>query len=235
MLFLDKNQKPVAVAGDDLTIDLPRNVIYLNGSKSHDDWAITRWKWTRDEKSLAIGNIGEKSDESPVLILTDVTPGVYIFNLTVFDEQGLSDTDTVALTVRNDPMLYNLVEITLNYNVNHLTEAQYTSLKGKLALLVKDGTKLLVRGMKPVRGTDMAQITFYVESSDSKPLAANDVVNHLREKLKVDAKLLGFSVAKLQTTICQNNCSGHGVCDEQTRRCICEAFWMHVSNLLRII
>lgn len=85
--------------------------------------------------------------------------------------------------------------------------------------------------MKPVSGTGMAMITFYVETKDVKPLPANDVVQHLREKLKVDAKLLGFSVAKLQTAICQNNCSGHGVCDEQTRRCICEAFWMHVITL----
>jgi hypothetical protein len=37
---------------------------------------------------------------------------------------------------------------------------------------------------------------------------------------------LGFTVTKLQTTICQNNCSGHGVCVEQTRKCECEAFWM---------
>lgn len=134
------------------------------------------------------------------------------------------------LTVKNDAMWYYLVDITLNCNVNHLSEAEYSSLKGKLALLVKDGTKLQVRGMKPVTGTDNAQITFYVETQDSKPLPANDVVHHLREKLKVDASLLGFSVVKLQTNICQNNCSGHGVCDEQSRRCICEAFWMRVSR-----
>lgn len=75
----------------------------------------------------------------------------------------------------------------------------------------------------------MVQITFYVETADGKALAANDVVNHLREKLKVDAGLLGFSIAKLQTFVCQNNCSGHGVCDEQSRNCVCEAFWMQVK------
>lgn len=63
-------------------------------------------------------------------------------------------------------------------------------------------------------------------------MSANDVVEHLRQKLQVDARLLGFSVAKLQTAICQNNCSGHGVCDEVTRECECEAFWMHVSLIV---
>lgn len=70
-------------------------------------------------------------------------------------------------------------------------------------------------------------LTFYVESSDGKPTPANNVVEYLRQKLRVDAKILGFTVKKLRTTICQNDCSGHGVCDEQTRICECDAFWMH--------
>lgn len=73
------------------------------------------------------------------------------------------------------------------------------------------------------------KLTFYLEGANGLPVSANEVVGHLRQKLQVDARLLGFSVAKLQTAICQNNCSGHGVCDEVTRECKCEAFWMHVS------
>lgn len=143
-IFADKNQRPTANAGGNFEIDLPRNVIALNGSKSSDDWAITRWKWTRHDSSLAVGNVAEKSDESPVLIITDVTVGKYVFNLTVYDEQGLSDTDTVTFIVNNDPQLYYLVEITIDADVKHLTEAQYQTLKGKLALLVRDGTQLQV-------------------------------------------------------------------------------------------
>lgn len=117
----------------------------LNGSESKDDWAIVKWKWTRDENSLAIGYIAEKTDESPVLILTDVTVGKYIFNLTVSDEQGLSDTDSVTFVVKNDPKLFYLIEITIDVDAKFLTEAQFNTLKGKLALLVKDGSKLQVR------------------------------------------------------------------------------------------
>lgn len=144
LIYLDKNQKPTANGGGNRELALPQTVIYVNGSKSFDDWAITKWKWVRNEKSLAIGSIGEKSDESPVLILTDISPGIYIFNLTVYDEQGLSDTDVVSVNVKGDPMLYYLVDIILHCNVKHFTETQYTTLKGKLALLVKDGTKLQV-------------------------------------------------------------------------------------------
>lgn len=229
-LFADKNQKPTANAGGNFEIDLPRNVITLNGSKSSDDWAITKWKWTRHDSSLAVGNIAENSDETPTLILTDCSVGKYVFNLTVYDEQGLSDTDTVTFIVNDDPQLYYLVEITIDADVKHLTESQYNTLKGKLALLVKDGTRLQVRGVKPELGTERAIISFYVETADGKPQPATEVVQYLRQKLRVDASILGFSVSQLQTTICQNTCSGHGVCNEQTRECMCEAFWMKVRT-----
>lgn len=68
-----------------------------------------------------------------------------MFNLTVYDEQGLSDSDTVVFQVNNDPKLFYLIEITVNVEANKLTELQYGSLKGKLALLVRDGTRLQVK------------------------------------------------------------------------------------------
>ncbi|KAG5899774.1 hypothetical protein JTB14_006109 [Gonioctena quinquepunctata] len=222
----NKNQKPTADAGKDFDVELPKNVVILNGSNSKDDWAIVRWKWIRDENSLALGNIAEKTDESPILILTDLTMGKYIFNLTVYDEQGLSDSDSITFQVKNDPKLFYLVEITINVDARSLTEAQLETFKGKLALLIRDGSKLKVHSVRSEITTSKTLLSFYIENSQGKPTPANDVVQYLREKLRVDASLLGFSVEKLQTTICQNNCSGHGVCDEQTRMCKCEAFWI---------
>lgn len=140
-----QNQKPTANAGEDFTVELPRNVVVLNGSNSKDDWAITKWKWTRDPQSVAMGNIAENTDESPVLILTDVVVGKYIFNLTVYDEQGASDTDSITVYVKEDPKLLALVEITLDVDMTMLTEEQYNAVKGKLALLILDATKLQVK------------------------------------------------------------------------------------------
>ncbi|ENN76928.1 hypothetical protein D910_07061 [Dendroctonus ponderosae] len=206
----NKNQKPTANAGPDLVLELPVNGIVLNGSNSKDDWEIVKWQWTRDEKSLAIGNIVEHSDESPVLILTDVSVGTYIFNLTVYDKQGLSDTATVSVVVKNDPKLFYLVDLYIDVDAKLLTEAQYNTLKAKLALLLIEGSKLQVRKVKPEAGTGNVMLTFYLEAGDGSPIAANTVVQHLSTKFRVDASLLGFSVSTLQTSICQNNCSGHG-------------------------
>ncbi|XP_017783427.1 PREDICTED: dyslexia-associated protein KIAA0319-like protein [Nicrophorus vespilloides] len=221
----NKNQKPTANAGGNFELELPRNVAYLNGTKSSDDWAIVKWQWTRVDSSLAAGRIAEDSDKSSILILSDLVPGKYIFNLSVSDEQGLSDVDSITLTVKNDGKLFYMVDMTVDYNVKTLNEARYRTLVGKLALLVQDNMKLQVRELKQQTGTGKAIISFYVEDAEGKPVDANEVVKHLREKLKVDAGLLGFSVS-LQTAICQNNCSGHGVCEEISRKCICEAFWM---------
>lgn len=167
-MFSDENMKPKANAGGDFEIELPRNVVTINGSKSSDDWAITKWKWTRHDSSLAVGNIAEKSDETALLRLTDLIAGKYVFNLTVYDEQGLSDTDTVTFVVKNDPKLFYLVEITLDEDVKLLTEAQYENLKGKLALLMKDGTRLQVGHIGTVLDQPFSITTCRLEVSSRK-------------------------------------------------------------------
>lgn len=70
--------------------------------------------------------------------------GKYMFNLTVYDEQGLTDTDLAVITVKADPKLYHLVDMIVDTDVEDLTEGQYSTLKGKLALLVEDDTKIQV-------------------------------------------------------------------------------------------
>lgn len=150
-------------------MSLPRSAIYINGSKSSDDWAIVKWKWTRHDASLALGNIAEGSDETPILILTDATSGKYIFNLTVYDEQGLSDTNTVTVTVKSDPKLYYLVDMVVDANVQQLTEAQYSTLQGKLALLVQDGSKLQVLELSIVQ-TSLFCRKFTLPISQSVPI-----------------------------------------------------------------
>ena len=72
-------------------------------------------------------------------------------------------------------------------------------------------------------------------------LLGPDVVAQLRRELAADPELLSqvlnrqsksesypkplFTfqpVLTVQTRVCQNDCGGHGVCDQTTRRCICQ-------------
>ena len=67
--FSDKNAPPKANAGGDQTVVMPVNALIINGTQSTDDLKIKQWLWTRDPISLAIGNIVEGTDKSPILMV----------------------------------------------------------------------------------------------------------------------------------------------------------------------
>nr|CAD7198983.1 unnamed protein product [Timema douglasi] len=232
----NKNARPKANGGGDQTVVLPVSVVVLNGSQSSDDLGIVHWQWTREGSSLALGKVVGKTDTSPVLMLTDVVPGRYVFRLHVSDDQGLGDEDTVSIIVKPDPHLLHLVELTLNIEGSMLTQSQQESLEAKLALLLRDEAAIHIQETRVEERTRHAVIVFYVDQKGGKTvLSGPAVVKRLKEKLKQDSGLLELSVANIQTAVCQNNCSGHGVCDQASRQCLCEAFWMQdlISKYLR--
>lgn len=53
-----------------------------------------------------------------------------------------------------------------------------------------------------------------------------DIETMLKEKLWTGNDNLGMPISDIRTTICQNKCSGHGVCNADTRACMCDTFWM---------
>lgn len=131
-----------------------------------------------------------------------------------------------------DPELLHLVELTLNVGANLLTESQKDSLVVKLQMLLRDEASIVVRNLRVEPRTGRARLVFYVQQKGKKiTMPGPEVVNRLREKLRQDSGLLQLSVAAVETAVCQNNCSGHGVCDEESRQCLCEAFWM--QNLIQ--
>ena len=65
----EKNVAPIAHGGGDLSITLPVNVVKLNGSMSSDDLAIVNYTWTRDGKSLAVGNIIGNTNHEAVFMV----------------------------------------------------------------------------------------------------------------------------------------------------------------------
>lgn len=243
------------------------SALFINGSQSSDDLKIGQWEWTRESSSLAIGTIVEGTDKSPILMVTDIVPGRYVFKLKVTDDQGLSSEDTVSVIVKPgncviellelgrlenssvnrkkkvknmnvlffnnlDPELLHLVELTLNVGAHLLTESQKESLVMKLQMLLRDEVSIVVRNLKSEPRTGRARLVFYVRQKDKKTsMPGPEVVHRLKEKLRQDSGLLQLSVAAVDTAVCQNNCSGHGVCDEESRQCMCEAFWM--QNLIQ--
>lgn len=66
----EKNSPPIANAGGDQSITLPVSAIYFNGSLSSDDLGVVKYKWTREDASLAAGQIVADTDSQPVMIVS---------------------------------------------------------------------------------------------------------------------------------------------------------------------
>ena len=92
------NLPPIANAGNDTTINLPINSLLLNGSKSYDpDGSIVTYSWYKisgPNSSVAIVN---SNTATPSVI--GLVAGTYVFELKVTDNQGLTATDDVTITV----------------------------------------------------------------------------------------------------------------------------------------
>lgn len=90
-----------------------------------------------------------------------------------------------------------------------LTVSQKNSLVVKLQMLLRDEASIVVRSLRTEPHTGKAVLVFYVEKKGGKTtLPGPEVVKRLKEKLLQDSGLLQLSVANIDTTVCQNNCSG---------------------------
>ncbi|XP_052234869.1 uncharacterized protein LOC127847186 [Dreissena polymorpha] len=89
---------PKANAGSDVTVQLPDDTVTLDGSRSSDDVAIVNYSWTLlDGEADGLGFEGEFTER---LTVKNLRPGNYTFSLSVYDELGQVDDDTVVVNVK---------------------------------------------------------------------------------------------------------------------------------------
>jgi dyslexia-associated protein KIAA0319-like protein len=108
---------------------------------------------------------------------------------------------------------------------------QLDQLKQKLLLLLGDNVKINVRHIKVDDKTSHVILVFYAsrfskDGSTEAIMNGQDVQKILKEKFWKDYSILGSSISEIRTVLCQNDCSGHGQCNPETRACICDTFWM---------
>lgn len=93
------NRSPIANAGPDQTIKLPTDSVLLDGSSSNDPdgWiAAIKWRKISGPGSLSNNLVDEYSAQAKAINLTE---GIYQFELTVKDPQGLTGKDSTTVTV----------------------------------------------------------------------------------------------------------------------------------------
>ena len=96
------------------------------------------------------------------LQLTNIEAGRYVYELTVTDDQGESDKDTVSVQVKPDPLEMNLMELTLNIPISTFTQSQLDSLVQKMALLLKDDIRVNVTEVHGQIDSGNTQLIFYL-------------------------------------------------------------------------
>ncbi|XP_060113565.1 dyslexia-associated protein KIAA0319-like protein homolog isoform X2 [Heteronotia binoei] len=228
------NKPPIAKIAGNIVITLPANTAELDGSRSTDDKGIVSFLWTRDESSPAAGEVLNNSNHHPVLFLSNLVEGTYMFHLKVTDAKGESDTDRATVEVKPDPRKNNLVEMILDVNVSQLTERQKGMFIRQIGVLlgVLD-SDITVQKIQPYT-EQSTKMVFYVKNQPPRQIfKGHDVAWTLRNELrKQQSDFLIFKALEINTVTCQLNCSEHGHCDSFTKRCVCDPFWM--ENFIKV-
>uniref|UniRef100_A0A668ACV5 KIAA0319 like n=1 Tax=Myripristis murdjan TaxID=586833 RepID=A0A668ACV5_9TELE len=225
------DQPPVAHVVSSQPISLPLRTASLDGSHSQDDKGGVSYLWTRDDSSPAAGDVLNNSDRQAVLFLGNLVEGKYSFTLTVTDSKGQTSTDRGSVEVK--PGTRDLVELILEVSVSQVTHRQRDMLLRQVGVLlgVLD-SDIIVREISAFN-EHSTRLVFLVSGGPGRPpLSGRSVAMGLRNKLRKQKNdFLIFKARRVDTVICQLNCSSHGECDSFTRRCVCHPFWM--ENFIR--
>uniref|UniRef100_A0A3B3QLR6 KIAA0319-like n=1 Tax=Paramormyrops kingsleyae TaxID=1676925 RepID=A0A3B3QLR6_9TELE len=228
------DQPPVARVLSSPPIFLPVRTAALDGSHSSDDKGTISYLWTREENSPAAGDVLNNSDHQAVLLLDNLVEGKYSFMLTVTDSKGQSSMDRGTVEVRPDVWERDLVELILEVGVPHVSHRQRDMLLRQVGVLLRVlDSDIIVREISAFN-EHSTRIVFLVSGGPGHPpLSGQSVALTLRNKLRKQKNdFLIFKARRVDTVICQLNCSGHGECDSFTRRCVCQPFWM--ENFVRV-
>jgi len=182
----DNNKPPIADAGADQTITLPKDSVMLDGSASTDpDGTITSNKWTKIAGPVS-SNIGKP--DSLKTIVKGLVAGVYKFELTVTDNGGLSAKDTVLVIVdapgNQPPVACAGADITLPINSvsldgncsadpdNNITSYAWLKISGPSSFNIANASAAQTQVTNLVQGTYL----FELKVTDAGGLFSKDTI-----------------------------------------------------------
>lgn len=240
-----KNEPPVARAHN-VTVYLPSNLAVLNGSESTDDAGIVGYLWTpHDDVPACISMLGESSNK-PELLLAGLIPGKFLFDLTVRDHSEAENTTTVQLTVVPGEELLNSVEMFMEEKKANITYRLREKLKTRIAAAIVSQVtdaadvdvlffhfaqeprfgKLRVVFYARYQATETAHVKerdALLNIIPSKVVSGPELVKILRDEINM---IQEFHIESIDTLFCSLDCSGHGVCSNFSKECICDSYWM---------
>ena len=91
------NSEPEAYAGPDRVINWPHNSITINGQASDKDGKIVSYHWAKTYGRRA----SLSGERSSTVRISNLQPGIYIFRLSVRDNEGAIENDYFKITVKD--------------------------------------------------------------------------------------------------------------------------------------
>lgn len=195
------NKPPVALAGLGATITLPADSVLLDGSASLDiDGKITGYKWT---KISGPASSYINTPDSSMTMVRALVMGVYVFELTVQDNGGLTSKDTVKLMVDNPAInqpplacagVDQVIVLPINSLIldgtcstdpdNNITDYQWTKVAGPTSFTIVNSNVAKTQVGNMVEGT----YQFELKITDASLLTSKDTLTVI-----VNAAVVAFT------------------------------------------
>ena len=184
------NQAPVANAGADRNITLPANSLTITGSGTDTDGTISSYQWTRISGPTSFNIVSATQAQT---VINGLVEGQYGFELTVTDNQGASDKDTVIVTVNPAPppppnqapvasagtdqsITLPVNTVTLNGNATDsdgtIASYQWTKISGPASYTIASSTQ----AQTSINGLIQGQYGFELTVTDNQGASDKDTV-----------------------------------------------------------
>jgi ribosomal protein L14 len=137
------NQPPTARTENDIVITLPVNSTLLHGNTSSDpDGVIVAYAWTQvsGPGQAAMGN-----GTTSIATVSDLTTGIYTFELKVTDDDGATSVKTIRVTVENQHGQDAIIKIYPNPSSGILNMQYVSNVNGKYRITIYDANRRLMR------------------------------------------------------------------------------------------
>nr|CAD2157599.1 unnamed protein product [Meloidogyne enterolobii] len=231
LTIYDHNLLPIAKV-ENLNVSLPLNFVCLNAENSLN---AKYFKWIPEDNLPAEMLSGSSLDDSK-LFLSNLVPGVFQFNLSIWnDHSPINDTKIVKLFVFGGTAEENLIELISSFN--NFTFKYLTELSSEIEQILEqqededlNNNIVLVKFTKissseaTLFGNVFTSFYFYVtkQSKNEDILDGEQIISLLQTNLTFQKH---FGIIQISPYYCKK-CSGHGKCDNLTKSCICDDFWM---------
>lgn len=152
------NKKPVAMAGNNITIAAPANSTTLNGSNSHDaDGTITTFKW----KQVAGPSLSAITNpDNAITVVNNLMTGEYVYELTVTDNSGNTDRDSITVAVINNLLYEERLTLYPNPAISMMNVECISDSSGQSKISIYDQNGILVQSLmfEKARAVHVSQI-----------------------------------------------------------------------------